>query len=144
MQHLLETAESTLQELEAMKTRGYGTLTNHERCSFCDGTLLGNQFYLFPCAHGFHTVCLLREAHKTLPIGQLPVLKSVEESLKLLTMKVKDLDTRARSQQEALQQELDGFIGADCPLCGYAMINLIGKSLISNEEMAKDAFKWSF
>lgn len=32
------------------------------------------------------------------------------------------------------QVELDGYIGADCPLCGYAMIHKIQTPLISKEE----------
>ena len=143
MQHLLDTAETTLLELESMKTRGYSTVSSHERCSLCDENLAGNQFYLFPCSHGFHSVCLVKESYKNLPPNQLSALKSLEESLKIISARVKDSDSRARTQQEALQQELDGYIGADCPLCGYAMIALIGKSLISDEERANEAVRWT-
>ena len=31
---------------------------------------------------------------------------------------------------EYLQAELDGFVAADCPLCGFAMIRSLGVPLI--------------
>jgi hypothetical protein len=133
MQHLLETAENTMEELETMKNRGYCTMTR-DRCDLCYEGLLGNQYYLFPCSHVFHSACLLREVHKTLSSSQLTALRAVEDSLKALSHRVKDSDSRARTQQEALQQELDGYIASDCPLCGFAMINSLATSLVSDEE----------
>jgi hypothetical protein len=126
-----------------MKNRGYSTVSSHQRCEICCDLLLGNQFYLFPCSHGFHANCLLRQTQKNLPPNQLQAIKSLEDSLRALATRVKDLDNRARAQQESLQQELDGYIAADCPLCGYVMINSISTSLISEEEKKKEALFWS-
>jgi hypothetical protein len=86
---------------------------------------------------------LLRQTQKNLPPNQLQAIKSLEDSLRALATRVKDLDNRARAQQESLQQELDGYIAADCPLCGYVMINSISTSLISEEEKKKEALFWS-
>lgn len=38
------------------------------------------------------------------------------------------------NQLEQLQNELDNYIAADCPLCGNYMIRSLGVSLISEQE----------
>lgn len=143
MQHLLETAENTMEELDSMKTRGYSTSSSHDRCDLCVESLRGQQYYLFPCSHGFHSSCLLNEAHKFLSGKSLSDLIFLQESLGSLTMRAKDADSRTRSQLEALQQELDGYIAADCPLCGYMMISSVAASLIREEEQ-EIANSWKF
>ncbi len=66
-------------------------------------------------------------------------MQGVEELLRGLTSKGKDLslDHRARAQQEALQLELDGYIAADCPLCGYVMIQSLTLPLVGERDAAE-------
>jgi hypothetical protein len=45
------------------------------------------------------------------------------------------------TQIDYLQGELDGYIAADCPLCGYAMIHNIGLPLISDKDR-EEAESW--
>ena len=61
-------------------------------------------------------------------------MQGVEELLRSLAGKGKDLslDRRAKAQQEALQMELDGYIAADCPLCGYVMVQSLALPLVSD------------
>ena len=46
-------------------------------------------------------------------------------------------DRRLRVQEEALQQELEGYIAADCPLCGYLMIECLDVPLVRTEDAAE-------
>lgn len=144
MEELAETADSTVRELESMKNRAYSMGSHHQRCEYCPEPLFAKQqaFYLFPCSHGFHCQCLLRRAPQHLRPAQLSAVLGIEEALKSLAGRVKDSDTRARAQQEALQLELDGYIAADCPLCGFVMIQSLGQSLIGGEEDAAEAKSW--
>lgn len=32
----------------------------HQKCEYCDDDLIGKQFYLFPCGHGYHEDCLIK------------------------------------------------------------------------------------
>lgn len=66
------------------------------------------------------------------------------ELLRSLAGKSKDLslDQRARAQQEALQLELDGYIAADCPLCGYVMIQSLSLPLVSERD-AEEMKAWA-
>lgn len=45
-------------------------------------------------------------------------------------------------QVEALQTEIDGYLAAECPLCGDFMIRSVHEPLISEQEEAKDAKDW--
>ena len=46
------------------------------------------------------------------------------------------------NQVEALQLELDGYIAADCPLCGYVMIRSLSMPLITPED-SEEAKAWA-
>ncbi len=123
-----------------MKKRGY-TTTSFQRCEQCVDALFRRQFYLFPCSHGFHSDCLMKKMSRFLEPTQIASIRNIEEQLKLLTVRIKDADKRAITQQEYLQNELDGFIAADCPLCGYVMIKSLTIPLISDDDAA-EASSW--
>ena len=133
-----------VQELESMKTRAYSMVTEQQRCEYCSDVLLGRAFYLFPCSHGFHCQCLVQRCAQHLTPAQVSAVQGVEELLRGLAGRGKDLsfDRRARAQQEALQAELDGYIAADCPLCGFVMIQSLSLPLIAEAD-AEEAKAWT-
>ena len=88
---------------------------------------------------------VLQRCAQHLPPAQVSAVQGVEELLRGLAGRGKDynnLDRRARAQQEALQLELDGYIAADCPLCGYVMIQSLSLPLISEAD-AEEAKAWA-
>ena len=128
-----------------MKHRAYSMVSQQQRCEYCSDLLFGKAFYLFPCSHGFHCQCLVQRCAQHLPPAQVSAVQGVEELLRGLAGRGKDynnLDRRARAQQEALQLELDGYIAADCPLCGYVMIQSLSLPLISEAD-ADEAKAWA-
>ncbi len=51
---------------------------------------------------------------------------------------------RKAAQLEALQSEVDGYLAAECPLCGDLIIRTVGLPLVSEEEEARgDARAWA-
>lgn len=66
---------------------------------------------------------------------------SLEEQIRTVSTRVKDNDKRSMNQLEQLQNELDGYLASDCPLCGNYMIRSLGLSLISEQEMV-EAKSW--
>ena len=120
-----------------MKHRAYSTVSNHQRCELCMNVLLGNQFYLFPCSHGFHSTCLTQNAMKSLSESQLNEVKKIEELIRSTGSKLKENDQRVKAQHEALQLELDNIIAADCPLCGYTIIKSLNVSLLTDIDRAE-------
>jgi hypothetical protein len=71
MRELADSAESTMQELESMKTRAYSMTAQQQRCEYCSDLLLGKAFYLFPCSHGFHCQCLVQRCTQHLSPAQV-------------------------------------------------------------------------
>lgn len=54
------------------------------------------------------------------------------------------MSKRKAAQLEALQSEVDGYLAAECPLCGDLMIRTVGAPLLSEEEEARgDARAWA-
>lgn len=128
MDELALSAESSTKELESMKNRAHSLGSPFQRCEYCNETLLyygrvhqnhhthgttggagvqqQQQFYLFPCSHGFHAPCLLKRAPQHLDPAQLEAVRGIEEMLRGLGGRVKDKDNRARAQLEALQAEV--------------------------------------
>eukprot|EP01037_Dinobryon_pediforme_P032678 gene32678-37738_t len=123
MMRLAESVDHTVQELEAMKNRCYTLSSNYHRCETCHDLLLGKQFYLFPCSHGFHCDCLIQQAPRILSPAQYQAFAVLADAMKTLTSgRGKEFDHRTRMQVENIQAEMDNYVAADCPLCGYAMI----------------------
>jgi len=141
MEELSESAEGINTELDAMKKRGF-SVSSLQHCEYCRSALFSRQFYLFPCSHGFHNDCMLKRVHthKHLDDKQLEAVNVLNEQIRVISRRAKD-DKRAMAQQEYLQNELDGYIAADCPLCGYVMIRSLSLPLISEDDAA-DAASW--
>ncbi len=144
MKELSDSAENTVKELEKMKKRGLGVAAS-QRCEYCTETLFSKIFYLFPCSHGFHSECILRNIHMTCRNdSELHDIKALEESIRKASISAKDpSDKRATTQYEYLLAELDGLIAADCPLCGYAMIRSLSVPLINTDEEIECMKSWA-
>jgi len=142
MDELSESAESISLELECMKKRGFST-SSGQRCEYCNDAIFNKQFYLFPCSHGFHSDCLLKRVftHKHLDKAQLNTVKGLEDQLRVVAVRAKDNDKRALAQQEFLQNELDGFIAADCPLCGFVIIRSLSIPLVPDDSDESAAWR---
>ena len=140
MDELSSSAEAIDRELMGVTTRGFA-MRNHQRCEICSEALQAGvqqianweQFYLFPCGHGYHEACLLKNSSNYLEssadIQQVNVLR---EQIAAVSSRAKDSDKRSMVQLEHLQAEMDSLVAADCPLCGDYMIRSTGRSLLCN------------
>lgn len=136
MVELADSADGITQELETMKLRGY-TASTHQRCEECGDMVFCRPFYLFPCSHGFHEDCLMKKVTPFLDSSQINIIQSLKEKINVLNLRVKDGDKRAMAQLECAQDDFDGCIAGDCPLCGYLMIKALSVPLVfgnSNDE----------
>lgn len=145
-----------------MKNRAYSMTSQQQKCEHCRDILFGQQFYLFPCSHGFHRMCLLQQSAQHLSPAQYSAVQGIVELLRNLSngssnshhhsqvrqsqdtgVGIGSSDQRTRAQFEALQTELDGYIAADCPLCGFVMIQSLGVSLLHCcEDDVAEAKSW--
>lgn len=132
MVELSESGESVEDGLDTMKQRGF-TVSSTQHCQHCSQRLFSKQFYLFPCSHAFHTDCLYAQAMTHyLDDSQKQTVKDLNGQLRNVSA---NNSANAASQIEQLQNEIDGYIAADCPLCGYAMIRSVALPLIGEEDM---------
>ena len=142
MHELAESTESIVSELEIMKKRGYGFSTV-QRCEYCNDAVFVRPFYMFPCGHGYHSDCIMKRLSEHLEPTQVESVLGLQEKLKIAEKRAQDLDRRAIIQQEYLQNEIDGYIAAECPLCGDVMVRSIGKSLINEETKYEELRFWA-
>ena len=71
-------------------------------------------------------------------------MNKLVEQLKLLIPRFKQSrDHKIEMQVESLQTALDGYLGADCPLCGYAIISEIAHPFIDNSFDIDEIVKWN-
>ena len=137
MDELSSSAETIDKELVGVTTRGFA-MRNHQRCEVCSEALQASaqqlnwdQFYLFPCGHGYHEGCLLKKAPEYLEhASDVQLVSSLREQIAAVSSRAKDADKRSMVQLEHLQAEMDGLVAADCPLCGDYMIRATGLSLL--------------
>lgn len=141
---------------QAMKNRAYSVRSlQHHLCDSCGlkVSAVGNCVYLFPCGHCFHRHCLINEVVQTLDNHQSSAVRGIEELLTSIAANNNDtvsnangtdnninINNRTQQQVESYQLELDGLIAADCPMCGHAMVESLGRSLIGGRE--EEAKTW--
>lgn len=150
MDELSASSEEIQKELDSMKKRGYSA-TSTQKCEFCPDALFQRQFYLFPCGHGYHCDCALDQASailgaNTIALNDAKKTASLIESILAKHRGVAGAkesgNKRVLAKLELLQTELDGYIAAECALCGSVIIRNVGQPLIlpNDEEEAKS---WS-
>ena len=87
---------------------------------------------LLPYLHLILTVCL----------SKIHAVVALQEQIKQVAARAKDNDKRSLTQLDQLQNELDGYVAADCPMCGSYMIRAIGLSLTSSGNDSQEATSW--
>jgi hypothetical protein len=76
----------------------------------------------------------MMQLSKSLDASKLAAIRNLDEQLRNWQSKKDMTDKRALAQQELLQNELDGYIAADCPLCGFLMIKSLAVPLITDND----------
>lgn len=106
-------------------------------CEICGIAAMQERFYAFACRHCFHEACLRALALPTLDRERR------ERLLALEAMRVEHQAAAAGSlavAQPALllaevEDELDGILADDCPLCGRLMIETITRPFVDDGEL---------
>eukprot|EP00439_Symbiodinium_sp_Y106_P035434 s5507_g4.t1 len=115
-----------------------------QACELCGGDVLRERFYAFACGHCFHEACL-----RALILPSLAEEKR-ERVLKLEAARLQHQAAAAGAQPasqtlpslEDVEDELDGILAEDCPLCGQLMIDTILKPFVDPSE-AEEIESWS-
>jgi hypothetical protein len=92
-------------------------------------------FYVFPSGFVALESALKTQVRPYLNEVQQIRLAQLEEEMKDMKAESKDCDNDIEYRIEEVQNEIDGFIAAECPMTGYLMIESIDKGFEScNEE----------
>jgi vacuolar protein sorting-associated protein 18 len=126
------------EDIKDLKQR-YGVITKNANCSSenCKKSIVQKEFYIFPCQHMFHTLCLINEIKK-FPLDEK--IFNVDKIMKIWNERsilMKQIKTENQNNVVNLQLSLneknkllDDLIGLECPLCGFIQINSIDKSFL--------------
>jgi vacuolar protein sorting-associated protein 18 len=128
MQEYTESAEATQAEIIALKNRSL-YVSSSQLCELCDAPALTQEFYLFPCGHAFHSQCLGAHMQQHLNSGQRSEVTRLREQI-AVAESTAVMTKRAALQLEAMRSELDGFVAAECVLCGELMVQSIDQPLV--------------
>ena len=150
MDDLSASSEEIQKELDSMKMRGYSAAIS-QKCEFCPDMLFLRQYYLFPCGHGYHCECALTQASSILGADSNALVDANKTAALIESILAKHRgiagakesgNKRVLAKLELLQTELDGYIAAECALCGSVIIKMVAEPLISAEDV-EEAKSWS-
>jgi len=114
-------------------------ISQDQACEICGAPAVRERFYAFACRHCFHEACL-----RALVV---PVL-SAERGERLFALEALRLEHQAAAAGALtgsppavalaeVEDELDGILADDCPLCGRLMIQTIRRPFIDPCEEAE-------
>jgi len=115
-------------------------------CEICAAPAVRERFYAFVCRHCFHEACLRALVTPTLTDEQRQRLFALEalriEHQAAGAGALGSTSGFPASKIEEVEDELDGFLADDCPLCGHLMIQTIRRPFIDPDESA-EAESWA-
>lgn len=111
-------------------------LTASDKCDAeqCFQNILTKEFYMFPCQHKFHTMCLIQEVKQHISDEMKKQLDSLyskrREYEKRVRRKNDDADRKILNET---MKELDELIGSECPYCSTLLIRSIHQPFIEDD-----------
>lgn len=141
MAQLSQVADSISTELSSIKDRGL-VMENNQNCFYCKRSAFAAQFYLFPCGHAFHTDCVMENMEKHLDPQQLVAAHQLQAALRDIGESSTYEGQRLQMQRGLLREELDGYIAAECPLCGDLMVKSVAEPLFDSRNAKKEMETW--
>eukprot|EP00825_Cyclidium_porcatum_P049512 TRINITY_DN8575_c0_g1_i5.p2 TRINITY_DN8575_c0_g1~~TRINITY_DN8575_c0_g1_i5.p2 ORF type:complete len:292 (+),score=76.05 TRINITY_DN8575_c0_g1_i5:134-1009(+) len=102
MRGYAENADQLKQEIRQINNR-YIEIDQNHKCEECSKSMLSEEFYIFPCMHGFHKSCLMQKT-----VEQQCEQKKYEE-LKKLDKEIKFLEDKLNKQMKAQPEKNTGM-----------------------------------
>ncbi|XP_045497212.1 vacuolar protein sorting-associated protein 18 homolog [Colias croceus] len=142
MEDATKSAECVRNEIQSFRNRSV-LVSVTDVCRVCDIALLLRPFYLFPCAHRFHTDCLLAHMLPALPPARRNKLTDLQRQLAVLSnIELSTVTSSGLPLREVLRNEIDDIVASECVLCGEYMISCIDKPFIADEDWDRVMKEW--
>lgn len=132
------------------------TIREDQVCEICSAPAIRERFYVFACRHCFHEACLRALVVPTLPQERRDRLFSLEAIRVEYQAAAAGLPPLSGSNAPAggtgsggepslaeVEDELDGILADDCPLCGRLMINTIRRPFIDLPTEQAEVDSWA-
>lgn len=95
-------AEQLKNDLRNLKNK-YIVIESSQKCDECDKSIYSEEFYIFPCLHGFHKSCLLKRIEESPTENEkFPEIEEINKKIQLLLLKA--------STNSIPQSKRQGFI----------------------------------
>ncbi|XP_068631710.1 vacuolar protein sorting-associated protein 18 homolog [Battus philenor] len=142
MEDATKSAECVRAEIQSFRNRSV-VVSVSDACCLCDIALLLRPFYLFPCAHRFHSDCLLTEIQPTLGPARRNKLSDLQRQLSVLSnIELSVVTSNGLPLREVLKNEIDDIVASECIFCGEYMIACIDKPFIADEDWDRVMKEW--
>eukprot|EP00927_Polykrikos_kofoidii_P006725 TRINITY_DN12718_c0_g1_i1.p1 TRINITY_DN12718_c0_g1~~TRINITY_DN12718_c0_g1_i1.p1 ORF type:complete len:1121 (-),score=260.65 TRINITY_DN12718_c0_g1_i1:52-3384(-) len=143
--HALQAFKEDLKKVEERVV----VIPEDQACEICSAPAVKERFYAFPCRHCYHEACLRALVTPTLDEDTRQHLFALEakriEHQALVAGSAPGSgsgNTTSEKEIAEVEDELDGILADDCPLCGQLMIKSIRRPFIDPEDVA-EAETWS-
>ncbi|XP_046959364.1 vacuolar protein sorting-associated protein 18 homolog isoform X1 [Vanessa cardui] len=142
MEDATKSAEYVRGEIQSFRSRSV-LVSVGDACCLCDIALLLRPFYLFPCAHRFHSDCLLAEMAPILAPARRNKLTDLQRQLAVLSnIELSTVTSSGLPLREVLKNEIDDIVASECVFCGEHMIACIDKPFIADEDWDRVMKEW--
>ena len=131
MQSSTLSSKNAREEISWLKTSS-GFVSQTQKCSLCDNSILSKTFYLFPCRHAFHTDCFLQESVKLASTKMFSSSSHPSSNFKSLFQSSPSLNL---SSSNSTSSSSSSSLSSDCILCGDSMIATIDQPFFDSAEL---------
>ncbi|XP_054719566.1 vacuolar protein sorting-associated protein 18 homolog [Uloborus diversus] len=148
----MEVATKSTQEIRVeIQTfrNNFSTVTAQEKCASCSYPIMGRSFYLFPCKHVFHSICMIAEVTPHISPTKQTRVSEIQRQLAALvgqedsaSISSASLLTAAVSTKDRLNAELDDLVASECLYCGDIMVRSIDVPFLNMSEYSAILQSW--
>ncbi|KFM74068.1 Vacuolar protein sorting-associated protein 18-like protein, partial [Stegodyphus mimosarum] len=148
----MEVATQNTQEIRAETQtfrNKFSVVTAQEKCASCNYPIMGRSFYLFPCKHVFHSVCMIAEVLPHLSPTKQNRVSEIQRQLSAfvgqedsVSISSTSLMSAAVSTKDRLNAELDDLVASECLYCGDIMIRSIDVPFLNMSEYSSVLQSW--
>ncbi|XP_042895877.1 vacuolar protein sorting-associated protein 18 homolog [Parasteatoda tepidariorum] len=135
-------------EIQTFRNK-FNMVTAQEKCASCGYPIMGRSFYLFPCKHVFHSVCMVSEVQPHLPPTKQNRITELQRQLAALvgqddsaSISSASLMSASVSTKDKLTAELDDLVASECLYCGDIMIRSIDVTFLNMSEYSSILKSW--
>ncbi|GFT12641.1 vacuolar protein sorting-associated protein 18 homolog [Trichonephila clavipes] len=148
MEVATQSTEEIRGEIQTFRNK-YSMVTAQEKCAACSYPIMGRSFYLFPCKHVFHSICMVAEVLPHLTPTKMNRVSEIQRQLAALvgqedsaSLSSQSLMSANISTKDRLNAELDDLVASECLYCGDIMIRSVDIPFLNMSDYSSILKSW--